>query len=84
MFWYGKGDGNDTIQQSKTQDTVNLYDVTLADITTAGFNGNNISVGFNTGFNLNVNVSSNLSSTFRLADGSAWQYNKSTGNWQSA
>ena len=84
MFWYGKGDGNDTIQNSKTQDVVNLYDVTLADITTAGFNGSAISVGFNTGFSLNVNVSSNLSSTFRLADGSNWQYNKSAGNWQNA
>ena len=84
MFWYGKGDGNDQVQQSKTGDVINLYDVTLADITTAGFNGNAISVGFNTGFSLNVNVSSNLSSTFRLADGSNWKYNKSSGNWQSA
>ena len=84
MFWYGKGDGNDQVQKSKTGDVVNLYDVTLADITTAGFNGSAISVGFNTGFNLNVNVSSNLSSTFRLADGTNWQYNKSSSAWQSA
>ena len=83
-FFYGKNDGNDTIQNAKQNDVVNLYDVTLADITTASFNGNAISLGFNTGFNLNVNVSSNLSPTFRLADGTNWQYNKSAGNWQSA
>ena len=84
MFWYGKNDGADVINNASSSDIVNLYDVSLADITAATTSGNKISATFNTGNNLQINSAENLSPTFQLADSSRWQYNHGSGNWQSA
>ena len=81
VFFYGKNDGNDKIQNASSSDVVNLYDVSLADITAATASGNKISVTFNTGSKLQVNSAENLSSTFRLADGN-FKFNHGSGQWQ--
>ena len=82
-FFYGKNDGADVINNASSSDTVNLYDVTLADITAAVTSENQISVTFNTGSNLQINSAENLSATFNLADGN-WKFNHSSGTWQNA
>ena len=82
-FFFGKGDGADIINNAGSSDVVNLYDVSLADITAATASGNKISVTFNTGSKLQINSTENLSSTFNLADGS-FKFNHDSGQWQSA
>ena len=84
MFWYGKTNGADVIQNAKENDTVNLYDISLSDITSVSYGEKSISLGFNTGGTLQINDTGNLSSKFMLADGTKWQFNHSTKNWQNA
>ena len=82
-FFFGKSDGADIINNAGSSDVVNLYDVSLADITAATASGNKISVTFNTGSKLQINSTENLSSTFNLADGS-FKFNHDSGQWQNA
>ena len=82
-FFFGKNDGEDLIQNAGSSDVVNLYDVSLSDITAATVSGNKISVTFNTGNNLQINSAENLSATFQLADGN-FKFNHSSGTWQNA
>ena len=82
-FFYGKNDGTDVINNASSADVVILYDVSLADITSANISGRTISATFNTGSNLQINSSENLSATFKLADGN-FKFNHSLGNWQNA
>ena len=82
MFWYGKNDGADVINNASSGDIVNLYDVSLSDITSADISNKTISATFNTGNTLQINSSENLSATFRLADGN-FKFNHSSGEWQS-
>ena len=72
------------VTNAKSQDTVNLYDVNLTDITSINYVGNAIKIGLNSGGNLQVNSAEGISSKFMLADGSNWQFNHSTKNWQQA
>ena len=84
MFWYGKGDGSDVINNSSANDTVNLYNVNLSDITSVSYSGKIISLGLNGGGSLQVNSAEEISSTFQLADGSKWQYDHDYEEWQPA
>ena len=83
-FYYGQNDGNDTIQNASTSDSVNLYDVSLSDIVDFAENNGTISIAFSTGNFIAVENTENLSATFNLADGSKWQYNREAQSWQSA
>ena len=83
IFFFGKNDGADVINNASSSDVVNLYDVSLSDIVAANISGNAVSATFNTGATLQINGTENLSPTFRLADGS-WKFNHTSGNWQSA
>ena len=84
MFWYGKNDGNDVINKAASNDSVNLYDVRLSDITSVSYGTNSISVNLNSGGSLQINGTSSLSSKFMLADGTRWQYNHSSQTWKNA
>ncbi|MBR1805630.1 MAG: hypothetical protein IJ774_04490, partial [Selenomonadaceae bacterium] len=90
VFYCGKSDGNDIIANASIADSVNLYDVTLADIISATEvedvnNGTGtISLTFNTGNTLTVQGTDSMSAAFNLADGSSWRYHRGTGTWQSA
>ena len=85
MFWYGKNDGADFINNAAENDTVNLYDVGLNDIDFSRLNitSSQIEVSFTTGGTLNINNNTNLTSTFKIAEGS-FKFNRSTNSWQSA
>ena len=72
-----------TLNNASSSDVVDLYDVSLADITAVTASGNKISVTFNTGNSLQINSNENLSSTFQLAGGS-FKFNHSSGTWQNA
>ena len=80
-FFWGRNDGADVINNADSRDIVYLYDVTLDDVVTATGSGNQISVGLSDGRSLKVNSTENLSSTFKLADGTNWKFNHSSGTW---
>lgn len=80
QFFYGLGEGSDVINGS-SQDSVNLYNITVNDITKATINDNN--VVFTTTGNTTVTVSGGVG-TFKLADGSAWTANYSSKTWDPA
>ena len=80
-FFWGRNDGADVINNADSRDVIYLYDVTLDDVVTATGSGNQISVGLSDGRNLKVNSTENLSSTFKLADGTNWKFNHSSGTW---
>ena len=82
MFFFGKTDGTDIVENASENDTVNLYDVNLEEITSAEISNNKISIGLGTGGTLQINGLENLSSKFLLADGSTWQYNYNSNAWQ--
>ena len=85
MFWYGKGQGNDVIRNGAANDIVNLYDVSLQDITSIDTSSSSsaVSLGFRDGGHLSVSMADGISPTFILgADNSAWRYNRGTRSWQ--
>ena len=81
MFWYGVGEGNDIITNAKESDVVNLYNISLEQITDAQITNENISVTMSDGNNLTVNNSSNITPTFQLSSGEKYNYNRSSGTW---
>ena len=82
MFLVGKSDGNDEIQNSSYNDVINLYDVSLSEISTS-VDENNIYLSLNNGSRITIQNSDNLSSVVWTSDGGQYRYNRSTG-WQSA
>ena len=81
MFWYGKYDGYDIITGADSSDIVNLYDVSLDEITTADVYSDQIVVRFNTGTALVIQDSAQITPTFQLIGG-RYNYNRSSGQWQ--
>jgi hypothetical protein len=80
-FFYGKGDGNDTILGAGADDKVMLYDVSLGDI---NFEKSSVSGGvlaLNNGAKLTVSGFEN-GTTFQLADGTSYAYDKTTGGFE--
>jgi len=47
-FWFGKNDGSDFITNASSSDIVNLYDVSINDITSLSTSDNQITIGLNT------------------------------------
>lgn len=78
IFWYGLGEGNDVIQSAKNSDTVNLYNVRLEDLTFAGASGNNLLLSTASG---NLTIKGAACPIVQLADGSAYQYDRSKKIW---
>lgn len=80
-FFYGKYDGDDIIIGAKEDDTINLYNISLSDITGFETVSSGMKISFENGiYNLTLQNYSD-SPTFSLADGSKWAYEKN--NWVS-
>ena len=82
-FLVGKNDGNDVIQSSSYNDVINLYDVSLSEISTST-DENNIYLSLNNGSQITIQNSDNLSSAVWTSDGGRYRYNRSSSSWQSA
>ena len=83
-FYFGMGEGRDTINGSNADDRVMLYNVSLGDINLKGTGVRNGSmvISLNDGSSLTIeHYGSQGPSTFRLSDG-AWSYDKSAGTWK--
>ena len=83
-FWYGKGEGIDLVENTKTGDTINLYNITLGDISNVEITDSSISAVIGDSEGIAVNTSDNISPTFKLADGESYNYNRSSAEWQKA
>ena len=81
-FFYGFGEGNDTISSSNSEDAVNLYNIKLSDVKTGEITNAGVSVEFNDGNKLTVATSKNI--TFKLASGETYVANHSTKGWDQA
>lgn len=74
MYWFGKGEGSDVIENCDASDIVNLWSINLSDITSIETDSdNNFSFSFNDGNTLKVNTSG-TSTTFQLTEGHRWRY----------
>ena len=80
VFYFGKNDGSDFIQNASSSDIVNLYDISINDITSLNTKNNQITIGLNTGAQLQINRSENVSAKISMQEGSV-QFNHSTGQW---
>jgi len=83
VFYFGKNDGFDVINNASSSDIVNLYDVSINDITTLDTSNNQITIGLNTGANLQINSAENISAKITMSEGSV-NFNHSTGQWNLA
>ena len=79
LFWYEMGNGNDVIQGAGSNDSVNLYGITV-DMLTTEVTSDSITLKFNNGQTLKLDT--NDGTTFQLADGSNWNYDKSDNSWK--
>lgn len=81
-FFYGFGEGNDTISSNGANDAVNLYNIKLSDVKTGEITGTGVNVEFNDGSKLAVNTTRNVK--FSLASGESYIANQSTKGWDQA
>lgn len=83
-FYFGKGDGKDTITTSTSTDRVMLYDVALSDVKSADLNSAGaMVVTLNDGSSLTVQHATSAVNTYQLTDGT-FVYNASTKTWAQA
>jgi len=80
VFYFGKNDGSDVINNASSSDVVNLYDVSINDITSLDTSNNQITIGLNTGASININSSENISAKISMAEGTV-NFNHSTKQW---
>ena len=83
-FWYGKGEGIDLVENTKQGDTINLYNVTLGDISNIEITDSSITLVIGDGEGIGVNTNDAISPNFKLSDGESYNYNRSSGEWQKA
>ncbi len=83
-FWYGKGEGIDLVENTKTGDTINLYNVNLEDISNLEITDNSISLVIGEDQGIGVTNSDEVSPNFKLANGETYNYNRTVGQWQQA
>jgi len=76
-FWYGQGEGNDTVQNSKATDKINFYNVELSDITNIETVDAGIKFSIGSG---SLTVTDTLPK-IQLADGSTWTWNNENSTW---
>ena len=79
-YFYGNNNGNDTIINSVQSDTVNLYDVSLTDIVSAGEVGQDFVVNMRGGNSLVIQGQQGASN-FILSDRTAYNYNRESHSW---
>ena len=84
IFRVGKYEGNDVVLTNEGHDIIHLYDTNLSDITYANAVNDSINIGFNTGSQMTLKNTSDITSIFQLADGSRYNYNRNTAQWQGA
>ena len=89
VFRAGKGEGNTEIWGYEENDLVDLWNVSLEDITDITFasyeayNLKSMTISLSDGASIEVISESEVgSTTVRLGDGSKWQHNYSDGSWQ--
>lgn len=81
VFWYGRFDGNDIIQNAEAHDTIFLYDSVLEHITECRAQNSEVRIIFNSNATLGINCADSLSPVVMLADKSRWTYNLHEGKW---
>ena len=74
--------GSDVATNAKDSDIVDLYDIVLDNIADASIDAEKITVLLKDGNTLTVQNSSEVTPTFQLADNAQYNYNRSTGSWQ--
>lgn len=79
-FLYGVNEGNDVIVNSASTDSINLYNVSLSDIVSAGERGTDFVVNMVGGQSLLIK-GQNGASNFILSDSSAYSYNRENHSW---
>lgn len=84
IFRVGKYEGNDVVISNQGHDIIHLYDTNLSDIIFANAVNDSINIGFNTGSQMTLKNTSDVTSIFQLADGSRYNYNRNTAQWQGA
>ena len=82
-FFFGKNSGADVINNASSNDTINLYGISLSDISDVSYSSNQIVANFKTGSSLTINNTESLSSTFKLGS-NKFQYNFDSQHWQKA
>ena len=84
-FVAGVGCGSDNIANVGNEDIINLASTTLDQISSVNVNGgpveSNIAMTFTDGSSLTVWSFPGINLKFRLADGSIYSHNNSTGQW---
>ena len=86
-YGFGKGDGNDVILHSGSDDTVLLYNVSLNDVKSAAVqsSANAFVINLTDGSSLTLKgYSADSAKTFTLGDGTSWTYSYSTKGWTKA
>ncbi|WP_217634599.1 hypothetical protein [Selenomonas sp. KH1T6] len=78
VFYYGLEEGDDVIMNSKSDDTVMLYNLALSDLKAADIETNKITITQQNGQHLTVN---GQASTFTLSDGSTWLADHAAKSW---
>ena len=76
-FYWGNGDGYDIITDAESADTINLYNVSLSDISYINVSDNKLDLRLNDGSHLDAYYGTQA--TFQLADGSRYKYQN---GWQ--
>ncbi|MBQ9486394.1 MAG: hypothetical protein IJU91_01140, partial [Selenomonadaceae bacterium] len=79
-YLYGVNEGSDVIYNSVSTDKVDLYNVSLEQISGYGYENNNLILNMAGGESLTV-VGQDGASNFVLADRSAYNYNRQTNTW---
>ena len=79
-FLYGVHEGNDTIYNSVSTDKVDLYNVSLSDIVSAGEIGHDFVLNMSGGESLTIK-GQNGASNFILSDRSAYSYSRESHSW---
>ncbi|MBR5913994.1 MAG: hypothetical protein IKZ58_06500 [Selenomonadaceae bacterium] len=76
MFFYGNGDGSDIIIGATASDTINLYNISIGDITGFETVKGGMTLSFTNGNSSLTLQNYSDSPTFLLSDGSKWAYEK--------
>ena len=80
-FWYGMDEGDDIIKNANEGDVVNLYDISLDDLTFYGEVDGNLVIRTQSG---SLTFEDSDGQTMKLAEGGSWKYNKDSQTWTSA
>ncbi len=77
-FYWGSGDGYDIITDAESADTINLYNVSLSDISSVDISDNKLDLRLNDGSHLDAYYGTQA--TFQFSDGSRYKYQNN--DWQ--